>query len=95
MQSIKRITMRTAHTYRTRHLEAGHDYDFPLEEALALVAKRKADFTKPQAKKKEIAPAPVSELPPTVPRHELDDKRSSGQSLPGTVVPRHEPWRKR
>jgi len=44
------------HLYGTRRLEAGDEYEAPAEEAIALVANRRADFAK--GKKKE-PPAPT------------------------------------
>jgi hypothetical protein len=52
------------HLYGTRRLEAGDEYEAPTEEAIALVANRRADFAK--AKKKEVA-APVAAEQPNPP----------------------------
>jgi hypothetical protein len=49
------------HLYGTRRLEAGDEYEAPAEEAIALVATRKADF----AKTKKPATAVSAPTPPT------------------------------
>jgi hypothetical protein len=60
------------HLYGTRRLEAGDEYEAPVEEAIAAVAMRKADFVKgkkPAAVAPKIeptvqpAPAPAPSLP--------------------------------
>jgi hypothetical protein len=40
------LKSRRPHLYGTRRLEAGDEYEAPVEEAIALVAERKADFVK-------------------------------------------------
>lgn len=50
------LKARRPHLYGTRRLEAGDEYEAPAEEAIALVASRKADFAKA---KKPAAVAPV------------------------------------
>ena len=44
------------HTYGTRHLTAGEEYELRSEEAIAQVALRNADFAKPSKKPKEPEP---------------------------------------
>jgi hypothetical protein len=50
------------HLYGTRRLEAGDEYEAPVEEAIAQVAMRKADFVKG----KKPAPPPPPETKPTM-----------------------------
>jgi hypothetical protein len=70
------------HLYGTRRLEAGDEYEAPVEEAIAAVAMRKADFVKG---KKPAAVAPKIE--PTV-----QSKPALEPSLPHyDVVPDPEP----
>ena len=55
------------HLYGTRRLEAGDEYEAPAEEAIALVANRRADFAKarkPAATAPESKPEPVREPEP-------------------------------
>jgi hypothetical protein len=57
------------HLYGTRRLEAGDEYEAPVEEAIAMVANRRADFIKgkkPAVAAPKIEPAPA----PSVPRYE-------------------------
>jgi hypothetical protein len=61
------------HLYGTRRLEAGDEYEAPVEEAIAAVAMRKADFVKgkkPAAVAPEIKPTVESAPAPSVPRYE-------------------------
>lgn len=51
------------HLYGTRRLEAGDEYEAPVEEAIAHVAMRKADFAKAK-KKQPAAAAPVTKPEP-------------------------------
>jgi hypothetical protein len=56
------------HLYGTRRLEAGDEYEAPVEEAIALVANRRADFVKGKkpaavAPAVQLAPAPAPSLP--------------------------------
>lgn len=48
------------HLYGTRRLEAGDEYEAPVEEAIAQVATRKADFAKG---KKQATPVPATKPP--------------------------------
>jgi hypothetical protein len=57
------------HLYGTRRLEAGDEYELPVEEAIAHVAMRKADFVK--GKKPAVAaPAIEPTAEPSPPRYE-------------------------
>jgi hypothetical protein len=58
------------HLYGTRRLEAGDEYEAPVEEAIAQVATRKADFIKGKMRVADTSappPAPVSEPEPDAP----------------------------
>lgn len=67
------LRARKPHLYGTRRLEAGDEYEAPVEQAIALVADRRADFIK--AKKKE-AVAPVAETTPAPEPVEVQDTPS-------------------
>jgi hypothetical protein len=54
------------HLYGTRRLEAGDEYEAPVEEAIAQVAMRKADFVKGK-KPAAAAPAPAEIPAPPAP----------------------------
>jgi hypothetical protein len=55
------------HLYGTRRLEAGDEYEAPAEQAIALVAARKADFAKT---KRPAAAIPVAAPEPPAPEPE-------------------------
>ena len=66
MMSLKALR---PHLYGTRRLEAGDEYEAPTEEAIALVANRRADFAKakkPTAVAPALVPAPQPEPEPVV-----------------------------
>jgi hypothetical protein len=66
------LRARKPHLYGTRRLEAGDEYEAPVEQAIALVADRRADFIKGPPKPPKPAatpePTPDSELPPSLVR---------------------------
>ena len=77
------------HLYGTRRLEAGDEYEAPVEEAIALVASRKADFVKAKKPAAPVAAAPPAPMP-SVPRYEpepadtppdIDDLRRQATQL--------------
>jgi hypothetical protein len=80
MLSLKAIK---PHLYGTRRLEAGDEYEAPVEEAIAQVAMRRADFIKG---KKPTAPVPAAkpESPISIEPLEtltLDDLRRTAEQL--------------
>jgi hypothetical protein len=60
------LKSRRPHLYGTRRLEAGDEYEAPVEEAIAHVAMRKADFAKAK-KPAPVAPENKPADPPAVP----------------------------
>lgn len=54
------------HSYGTRRLKAGDEYEAPIREAVALVMKRRAQFVKAPPGRRAEESAPV----PSVPRYE-------------------------
>jgi hypothetical protein len=57
--TLKLVAIKS-HTYGTRQLTAGEEYEAPTDEAVAHVALRKADFAKP-TKARPAVVAPVEE----------------------------------
>jgi hypothetical protein len=83
---MRKVKMLKTYTYGTRHLEANREYEFSTEHALALVAMRKANLVKPEAKKKETPPIVAAPTSPPI----IEPMRDSGRPLPAPIAPRRE-----
>jgi hypothetical protein len=71
------------HLYGTRRLEAGDEYEAPVEEAIAQVAMRRADFVKGKPRPVPAATAKPEAAPPepSKPIIDIDDLRSEATEL--------------
>jgi hypothetical protein len=74
------------HLYGTRRLEAGDEYEAPVEEAIAQVAMRRADFVKGKkppvtAPATKLEPAPVHSEPPEAAEPTIDNLRLEATQL--------------
>jgi hypothetical protein len=71
--TTRKLKALKSHSYGTRRLKAGDEYEVPIREAVALVVKRKAQFLKEPPAQRAAEPVPV----PSVPRHEPEAEPQS------------------